>query len=208
MKILANYWKLLIALILLAAAVFVFFTEYKTGKLTYEVLSAQLETMNTNLTNKIAENMKYKDIQDELEDAVAELNASRLDLYKKFPVELREEDQIMYVLYLETLFGTEIKFSFGEVAGLAALQDGSTLQGLLLSVNYETTYEGFKEMVDYLATDNRVTSVYNATIAYDAENDIAAGQLTLILYVMDTDALGYMAPDVAIPETGKENIFE
>lgn len=208
MKILANYWKILIALILLIAAVFVFFSEYKTAKFTYELQTAQLEAMNINLTNKIAENMKYKDIQEELEAAVAEIEASRLDLYRKFPVELREEDQIVYVLYLETLFGTEIKFSFGEAVGLAALQDGATLQGLLLSVNYETNYDGFKEMVHYLATDNRITSVYNATIAYDAENDIATGQLTLILYLMDTDALEYLAPDVAIPETGKDNIFE
>lgn len=208
MKFLGKYWKVIIAVILLALAVFVFIDKYQSQKLVYELRQQQLEAMITNLQDKIAENMKYKDIQDELEDAVKEIEASRLDLYRKFPVELKEEDQIMYVLYLETLFDTEIQFTFGEAIPLAALQDSSTLQGMLITVNYETTYEGFKEMIDYLATDNRIASVYNATIAYDADKDIAAGTLTLILYMVDTDALEYTAPDVAIPETGKENIFD
>ncbi|MBO5128845.1 MAG: hypothetical protein J6B95_00660 [Oscillospiraceae bacterium] len=208
MRFLGKYWKVIIAVILLALAVFVFIDKYQSQKLVYELRQQQLEMMITSMQEKIAENLKYKDIQDELEDAVKEIEASRLDLYRKFPVELKEEDQIMYVLYLETLFDTEIQFAFGEAIPLAALQDGSTLEGLLITVNYETTYEGFKEMIDYLATDNRIASVYNATIAYDADKDIAAGALTLILYTMNTEALEYTAPDVAIPETGKENIFD
>ena len=82
------------------------------------------------------------------------------------------------------------------------------LQGLLITVNYETTYQGFQDMVNILATDSRIASVYQATIEYDAEKDVAAGYLTLILYLMDSDDLEYTPPDVFIPETGKDNIFE
>ena len=63
-------------------------------------------------------------------------------------------------------------------------------------------------MVEYLATDDRITSIYDATIAYDAKTDKATGVISLILYLMDSDKLQYVAPDVAIPELGKENIFE
>ena len=207
MKALAKYWKVLLALLLLGAAVFFYFNKYQPDKEKYETDTRNLEMAIMTLEKKIQENMKYADVQDKLEDAKAEITASRLDLYESFPVELREEDQIMYVLYLETLFKEEIFFSFGQSAQLVSLQDGSVLEGLVLTVNYKTTYRGFQEMVDYLATDSRITSVLESTIEYDAQNDVAMGYITLILYTMNTDAMEYSNPDVAVPNTGKNNIF-
>ena len=207
MKLLGKYWKVLLAIFLLAAAAFVYFNLYQTEKASYESETRQLDMMITALEKSIQENMKYVDIQGELEQAKLELEASRMDLYKAFPVEMKEEDQIMYVLYLETLFKEEIFFSFNQPAQLVTLRDGSTLQGLLMTVNYRTTYDGFQNMVEYLSTDSRVASVQEATIEYDASNDVAVGYLTLVLYLLDTDAMEYAPPDVAVPDIGKENIF-
>ena len=114
----------------------------------------------------------------------------------------------MYVLYLESLFGTEINFAFSTPQPIVALRDGATLQGLTLTVNYETTYQGFKDMVTYLATDSRITSVQYASIQYDAEKDTATGEITLLLYLIDTDLIEYLPPEVTNPETGKDNIYE
>jgi len=80
--------------------------------------------------------------------------------------------------------------------------------GLTLTVNYETTYKGFQDMINYLATDSRVTSVQYANIQYDAKNDKAIGQITLLLYLVDTDLREYLPPEVFQPETGKDNIFD
>lgn len=208
MKLLGKYWKVLLAILLAAGAVYVYINSYQTEKAAYEAKTQQLSMMIMTLESKIQENMKYADIQDELDEAKLELDASRMDLYKSFPVEMKEEDQIMYVLYLETLFKEEIFFSFAQPARLVSLQDGATLQGLMITVNYKTTYDGFQDMVTYLSTDSRVASVYEATIDYNAQQDVAQGYLTLILYLLDTDKLEYMPPDVAVPDTGKDNIFE
>ena len=159
MKALGKYWKLLLALILIGAAVFLYMDKYKTEEAAYQQQLQQSQSLVEALKVSIERNKKYADIQDELEAAKAELDASRLALYQHFPVELKEEDQIMYVLYLETLFGTEIQFTFNEEQDMVALYDGSTLQGLILQVNYETTYQGFQDMISYLATDERITSV-------------------------------------------------
>ena len=121
---------------------------------------------------------------------------------------MKEEDQIMYVLYLETLFKEEIFFSFNQPATLLQLSDGSNLEVLEMVVNYNTTYQGFKDMVDYLATDSRVASVQEATIDYDADKDVAQGYVKLWLYLMDSSKLEYERPDVAVPEIGKDNIFD
>ena len=208
MKILGKYWKVLLALILVGAAAWMYFNVYETEKTAYENQTQQLKSMITALEARIQENMKYADVQDKLEEATAQVMASRLDLYKHFPVEMKEEDQIMYVLYLETIFGTEIQFAFSQSQPMMALSDGATLKGLTLTVNYETTYKGFQDMINYLATDSRVTSVQFADIQYDAVNDKAIGTITLLLYLVESDLLEYLPPEMFQPETGKENIYD
>ena len=208
MKILGKYWKVLLALILAGAAVFVYVDKYQAEKKAFETKTQQMGVLIASLEKSIQENVRYADIQDELDEAKLELEASRMDLYKAFPVEMKEEDQIMYVLYLETLFKEEIFFSFAQPIQLVTLQDGANLQGLMLTVNYRTTYDGFQKMVNYLSTDSRLASVYEATIDYDAQLDQVSGYLTLILYLMDTEKLEYTSPDVAVPDTGKVNIFD
>ena len=207
MKTLKQNWKAIVAFFLVVAAVCVYFLGYRPAKQEFESKEKELNIMITALQNTIAENLRYVDVQDKLEGANEELKNSRLELYQKFPTELKEEDQIMYVVYLEDTFRTEIQFSFGTVQPLLPLSDGSTLCGLTLTVNYRTNYKGFKNMVNYLASDERITSIQTATMEYDDEKDQAVGTLTLLCYVMDSDLLEYTQPDVTIPSTGKSNIF-
>ena len=208
MRFLGRYWKVLLSLIILIAAIIIFINGYQAEKIAHEAEVKQLNTMISSLQATVAENNRYTDVQDALPEATERITASRLDLYQKFPVEMKEEDQIMYVLYLEKLFGTEIFFAFGTPEPLCLLQDGSELKGLLLTVNYETTYDGFQDMVSYLSTDSRITSVRAATIEYDAKTDTAKGQVELLLYLMNSDLLEYLPPEVAEPETGKDNVFD
>ena len=208
MKFLGKYWKVFIALALLAAAWFFYQSNYVDKKAAYEAETARIQTYIKAMEASIEENMRYAAVQDKLADASAAIDASRLEMYQQFPVELKEEDQIMYVLYLEKLFGTEIFFEFSTPQPITALRDGSTLMYLMLNVNYETTYDGFQEMVNYLSTDSRITSVYQASIEYDAENDKATGQLTLLLYLIDSELIEYLPPEVAVPDTGKDNIYD
>lgn len=207
-KAVLRYWKLFIALALIGAAIFIYKDKYVKEEAAYQAQMEQMEMLSEALEKSIQKNLRYKDIQTDLEEARAELDASRQELYGHFPVELREEDQIMYVLYLETLFGTEINFTFSQPVSLVALNDGTDMQGLLMQVNYNTTYQGFKDMVSYLATDDRVVSVYDATIEYDQSKNKVSGTLSLILYLMYNQDLTYTDPDIAIPELGKDNLFK
>ena len=207
-KAVLRYWKLFIALALIGAAIFIYKDKYVKEEAAYQAQMEQMEMLSEALEKSIHKNLRYKDIQTDLEEARAELDASRQELYGHFPVELREEDQIMYVLYLETLFGTEINFTFSQPVSLVALNDGTDMQGLLMQVNYNTTYQGFKDMVSYLATDDRVVSVYDATIEYDQSKKKVSGTMSLILYLMYNQDLTYTDPDIAIPELGKDNLFK
>lgn len=208
MKVLGKYWKVILSVVMLIAAAVVVVLVYSPAKSEYESESRRLRQLNVALQTSIAENLRYADVQDEIPVQEEALGESRLSLYEHFPRELKEEDQIMYVLYLEDLFGTEITFSFGSVSGIAALSDGAQLGALTLTVNYETDYEGFKDMIEYLATDSRITSIKYATLNYDPSSDRATGSLTLLCYVLDSDLLEYTSPDVTQPEVGKSGIFD
>ena len=266
MKTLGKYWKVIIALLLVLVAVWIYFNKYQTEKAAYEAASMQMQSINDVLEEEIAKNLKYKDVQDQLDAAKQEIDESYIELYKHFPREMKEEDQIMYALYLETVFGTEIKlwevmegnnhvdgnlasmgvlpkkydsfisdqyyydasgnklgvipgeeyslgtnFHFGSAQILAPLMDpeGANLLGLVLVVNYKTTYEGFKDMIKYLAEDEFITSIYQGAVSYNAKKDIAEGTLHLILYNIES-AREYEAPEIQHKqfETGGDNIYK
>ncbi|MBR6654114.1 MAG: hypothetical protein IKL27_05180 [Oscillospiraceae bacterium] len=203
-----KYWKIFLGLLLIIVAVLVYMNSYRPAQAEYEAQREQLNSSVSALQIKAAENRRYTKVQEQIPDSITEITEKRAELYSKFPVEMKEEDQIMYILYLEETFGTEIQFSFSTPQDSVYLSDGSALQTLTLTVNYECSYDEFQEMITYLATDDKITSVYDARLNYDAEEDVASGTITIMRYLMNSELLEYQKPDVTTPETGKENIFD
>ncbi len=208
MNFVKNNWKVLVAAVLFLVSIVILMTGYVPGLTAFKSEEAQLSSAVVQLETTIAENMRYESVQKLLDPATRALEVSRRALYQRFPADLLEEDQIMYVLYLEEKFGTEINFNFGTKNPLVYFTDGAILNGLTLTINYEDTYDGFKEMINYLATDERVTSIQYATMTYDAEEDIVKGNLTLMLYMVDSSMVDYYSPTITPSEQGKDNIFE
>ena len=222
MRLLSKYWKALLALILAGAAAFLFVNVYQTEKRAYEYDKELLNTTIMALQQNIATNTPYKDVQEEINAEREKLAASRLDLYNHLPVDVKQEDQIMYVLYLESVFGTEINFEFSEPMPVATeelpngqLYDGSILKSVDLIVNYRSTYQGFQDMINYLAQDTRVVSIDKSNIKYYPKQDLAVGYVKIKLYLLDTtnsvdpEIRKYVKPEIINePETGVENIFE
>jgi len=207
MKAIGKYWKLILAFLLLIGAVLVFVLQYLPAKTAYELEQAALQNQIGTMQVQIAENRKYAPYQDQLEEATKEIEESRAELYGKFPVELKEEDQIMYMLYLEEKFGREVVFSFAEEVPIAGMSDGAQLQGVTFTFDFVTTYGGFKNMVQELATDSVITSVRYAVMQYDSASDQLMGQLIVTRYVM-ADGRAYQAPEVDTPTLGKDNIYQ
>ena len=207
MKALGKYWKVILAFLLLIGAVLVYVLQYLPAKTAYETEKASLQNMIGTMQVQIAENQKYAPVQDQLEDAAKAVEESRKELYSKFPVELKEEDQIMYMLYLEEKFGREVVFSFAEEIPMLGLSDGAQLQGVTFGFDFVTSYAGFKNMVQELATDSVITSVRYATMQYDSASDLMMGQLIVTRYVM-ADGREYEAPVVTTPTVGKDNIYK
>lgn len=223
MKALARNWKAVLALLLVLAAAAVYFMGYKPKKEAYEQEKSQLNMQITALQNTIKENERYKDVKDLLPAELEKIDASRDGLYEVFPQEMKEEDQILYLLYLEQVFGSEFAelgftqslyetlgqntFQFGEVQPIQILSDGAVLNALDITLTYNASYDGFKKMVNYLATDSRITSIRLATFNYDVVGETLSGQLALRLYLLDATDRDYTKPEIANPGTGKTNMF-
>ena len=230
MKVIGRNWKAVLSVLLLLVAVLVYVLGYRPRSEAYVMERDQLETQITALQTTIVENEKYKDVQDQLEPAEAAIEESRAALYENFPADMKEEDQILYLLYLEKTLGTgskelgytqelhdiflqrfgkdgDIEFSFGEITPMQVLSDGALLEGLNLTVYYHASYQDFKNMIHALATDERITSIQYATFNYDSEKKLLDGQMTLTLYLMPSAQNTYEEPGVAPPATGKTDIF-
>lgn len=224
MKTLARNWKAVLAFLLILAAVLVYTQVYTPKKEAYIAERDQLNMQITALQNTIAENERYKGVQELLPAEYEKLTASRDGLYEVFPQEIREEDQIMYLLYLEQVFGGAFAelgftqslyegygqntFQFGQIQPIQMLSDGSVLQCLDIVLTYNASYDGFKRMVNYLATDDRVVSILYATFNYDVVQEKLSGQIALRLYSLDVTNREYEVPSIRNPGMGKDNMFK
>ena len=231
MRAIARNWRLLLALLLIAVAVLIFFMVYKPAEEDYQreakaqndmigILMKNIQNEQADIDKTVQANLKYEPVQDELPEAVEQLKESRSALYELFPAEMREEDQIMYVVYLEKLLkemeedlDNDIQFSFADFELRSPLSDNSAFGGITLVVNYVTHYDTFKKLVDYLATDERITSVRFVTMDYFESYELLSGSLVLYLYMIEPydyiSSNDYVEPEVPTPEEiGKDSIFK
>lgn len=230
MKAIVRNWKALLAIVLVLAAAAVYFLGYRPSAENFARQREQLTQQNAQLQTTIAENERYKDVQDQLSPALDAIEESRQALYDAFPDGMREEDQLLYLLYLDETIGagdkelgynqelhelfldqfgagTDIEFTFGSAAPIQFMSDGAILEGLNITVYYHASYAEFKEMVQALATDERIASIQYATFSYDSSEKKLTGQMTLTIYLMQTLEDGYEEPAVTVPDTGKTDIF-
>ena len=106
MKVIGRNWKAVLSVLLLLVAVLVYVLGYRPRSEAYVMERDQLNAQITALQTTIVENEMYKDVQDQLEPAEAAIEESRAALYDKFPAGMQEEDQLLYLLYLEKTLGT------------------------------------------------------------------------------------------------------
>ena len=144
MKVIGRNWKAVLSVLLLLVAVLVYVLGYRPRSEAYVMERDQLNAQITALQTTIVENEMYKDVQAQLEPAEAAIEESRAALYENFPADMKEEDQILYLLYLEKTLGTgskelgytqklhdiflqrfgsggDIEFSFGEITPMQAV---------------------------------------------------------------------------------------
>lgn len=232
MNFFSRNWKAFLGLILFLAGVLVLVLILLPAKQSYEATQARLNMQIQMSNDNIAENQQiinlnkpYEDVQDDLVVEHDKLLASRESLYAHFSAELREEDVLLFMLGLETHFGDTVKLellryeelsgaqsNFGNIVDVARLSDGSMLRAWQIELKYsEATYQGFREMIDYLARDPNILSVNQATMYYNEFNQVN-GRIVIVRYMIVPSGYNsssdYTEPEVETEdEVGKDDIF-
>lgn len=232
MKTISKYWKSILSALLLLLAVVIYVGKYRPMKQEYDQKKTMLEQQCTVLQTSIAENLRYAKVKDQLPAELEKLEKSRLDLYKKFPRALKEEDQLLYLTDLEKdwpklhsaamgfsndlykhfneTLGTNVRFQFGKPMTMYQMSDGAQMIGVPITIYFNGTYTGMKKMADYLAQAPQLASVLTADMDWlkDPKGDGLTGTFTVICYTIDTDKLAYEEPEIAEAPTGKTDIFK
>ena len=225
-RALGRNWKAILALLLLIAAIFIHLNFYRPAKTQYETRRNQLALTLTAYQSSLAEGMRYQAVDEQIPAALERIEKSRSELYSAFPAGMLEEDQLLFLEYLQSemsegsllgynqelheifmrRFNQDIQFQFGMTQPLMTTSDGAELQGKILTVYYHTTYEGYKAMVSALSNNERITSILYSTYSYNDEDNTLDGVLVLRHYLLHGGS-DYEKPLVEVPETGKEDIF-
>lgn len=232
MSWIGRYWKVILAVILLIAAVVILVRMYFPERAAYEVQLGVAEVMKTALESSIdaqlEENRELEAIKDDIDPAMKEVEKAskqlaeeRDVLYGNFPGDLLEEDQILYVMDLEDILNMEVMFgreynnhvytgqdnvfTFNDKMGLARLTDYAVVSYVPIKIDFDMPYDDFKGMLLFLGNDDRITSINYAKIDYDRSNGHVVGYATLMYYALD--AVPYEAPVIEGQESGKNDLF-
>lgn len=207
MKTIKSHLPLILAVLVLIATLYVYFMVYLPGAEAYQMSMVNLSNQVGMIQQNIVKDAQFADVQNAIPKELDNISKSRRQLYARFPKEMREEDQILYMIELEELLGSDILISFVEPETIRLLGDGSALMGMTFTVDYETSYDEFKDIVSKIASDEKISSVRYASMTYDEESGKVSGSITITRYLINDTEREYHEPQLPQQDKGKSNIF-
>lgn len=163
-------------------------------------------------------------VEKETEEAYKRVDA----IVAKYPSDLTQEKAISIVQDLEDTTGVHISAAgflmddlIGEVSGTSiatgeadesAVADVPTADAnvgyyAILTMTYQATYDGFKEMLDYVAALPDRANMPNVTAEYDEESGGLVGSISLHMYYLTNTDREYEAPEITGVDKGVFDIF-
>lgn len=138
---------------------------------------------------------------------------------ERYPSDVRPEDLIMYADNLRQNYGLNINsITFGEPSSMLQLkgigQKGNGT-GLISMTAYRRTmtitcgisYQKLKDMLTYMNSTDRKTTLDSLTISYDSDTGELSGRAVLAQYFIASDNYAYSPTEVPQTALGKSNLF-
>ena len=215
MKISKKEIYLLLALVGIGIAVCAWQFGFKKINTKTEELTAETELLRTEITKYTAvkDNIAlYKTGIDTATNHIAEV------LYD-FPAFIMEEDMIMLGRNLEkNIDDTSVStVSFGAASNVYSVAsrpaEATTvpisygLNNNAISISYQTSYDGFKEIVDYICTNKNRMTISDFSLAYDATSGLLSATTSVNMYSVTGTDKEYTQQNLSGVGTGTDNIF-
>lgn len=199
---------LLLALLMLAGA---YFLGYRRSVAAAKVLEEQ--NITDQATVDRLESMKRR--RAEVEAGTENLKKAIQDIIKKYPSNLTTEKAIAIVqdveIYSPVLIPNisfqmnNLMMSFTQVSNEIPTPPAG--YSATLSMNYSTTYESFKDMMRYIASQKDRMTVPSVALTYDPVTDLVSGSITFNLYYLRNTGKDYEPPVIFGVGKGVDSIF-
>lgn len=199
---------LLLAVLLLAAS---YFFVYSKSMAAAQELEAQNEIDSA--TVRTLEAMIGRREQVEAETEALRQNIQ--DIVAKYPADLTAEKALVILQNMENFTNMEIS-SVSFLMGILLMNFTNPSEETnrppigyysALSMGYTVSYDGYKEMLDYMShlEDRMIAPTVSAT--YDRVADMVSGNITVNLYYLQNTGKEYVAPEIFDIDKGVESIF-
>ena len=104
--------------------------------------------------------------------------------------------------------GGEVHFATAQLpSGYVGEYGPITLRDSIFTYNFETSYSGFKNMVDYFTYLPTRSTIADVNLGYDPNSGLLNGSATINRYSLTGTGSVYEEPSIAGVATGKQNIF-
>jgi hypothetical protein len=224
MSVSSKECKLLVILVGILAVVAVYFAVYKP---TMEKNTA-LESENATLSQRVNYLKSLVAKEEEYRSETDRMNSEVAQMLVDFPSYLMIENEIMNVVDSEGVSKADIaSVTVGDptlidVAGgdttTEASGDGTTtvassaaqqysLFDMNTSISYTASYEGMKQLINFVAGDKDKHSVSTFTATLDNSTGYITGVMDYDAYFIFGQDKDYVSPDIPNFEHGTENIF-
>jgi hypothetical protein len=223
MSVSSKECKLLVVLVGILAVVAVYFAVYKP---TMEKNTA-LESENATLSQKVDYLKSLVAKEEEYRSETERMNAEVAQMLVDFPSYLMIENEIMNVVDSEGVSNADIaSVTVGDpalidVAGSTTSEsagDGTTtvtssaaqqysLFDMNTSISYTASYEGMKQLINFVAGDKDKHSVSTFTATLDNSTGYITGVMDYDAYFIYGQDKDYVSPDIPSINHGTENIF-
>ena len=215
MKISKREIYLLVALLGIGIAVCAWQFGFKKINAETETLRAETEVIQKDIQKYSAVKNNIELYQKGIEDATTKI----ADVLNEFPVAIMEEDLIMFGRELEkndqatmvssVAFGTNsnVFVATSHPVDSTTVPLSYSLYNNQISVSYNTSYDGFKDLVDYMYEHKNRMSLESFALAYDADNGRLMGTSVINMYYVSGTDKEYKQQNLSGVSIGTDNIF-
>lgn len=214
--------KYIVSLISVGVFVYSYFVIYanytsKTTDTYKEIDKVKLQIMEREL-------MLQK--EEEIQVLLDEVNSQKQEIIDKYPVYIAKEDNFMFVEKMEKAL--DIKVSALNISDNTVFYNTilpevitqmdqeepldiqpSSMNGLVntIGMNFITTYDGFKEISEYVRRYPEPTAIDNVSVSYDSSTGALAGNLTLKRFALTGTGKEYESAVIEGIDIGTDNLF-
>lgn len=188
----------------------------------FKRINAQTETLRAETEVLQMEIAKYTAVKNNIEIYTLGIENATNDIANvlhKFPATVMEEDMIMLGRSLEKLmddtYVSGVSFNNASNVYVATSRPveattvpiSYSLYNNNVLISFETSYKGFKEIVDYINENKNRMSVSNFTLSYDEKTGLVSGTTAVNMYSVAGTDKEYTKQNLSGVGIGTDNIF-